>query len=100
MNVSDDELIEHPPSLVAAGSILPQFEYRSSLIQWLRKVFKEVEFCRVTLHLAVFLLNYFMDSHSIHPEKLTPAAKLCFTPAGNSFLQQSLEPHVGLVSRE
>ncbi|KAK7574364.1 hypothetical protein V9T40_011555 [Parthenolecanium corni] len=60
----------------------PQFQERPILIKWLKKMCEKVKFCRMTLHLAVFLLDFFMDSHVIKTEKLTLIASVCFILAG------------------
>nr|CAI5846856.1 unnamed protein product [Callosobruchus analis] len=55
----------------------PQFCYRRHLIEFLKRVCIEKKLSHCTLHLAVYLLDIFMDNHSIIPDRILLAASEC-----------------------
>ncbi|CAH1996939.1 unnamed protein product [Acanthoscelides obtectus] len=55
----------------------PQFCYRQHLVEYLKRVCIEKKLSHCTLHLAVYLLDIFMDNHSIIPERILLAANVC-----------------------
>ncbi|VEN55838.1 unnamed protein product [Callosobruchus maculatus] len=55
----------------------PQFCYRHHLIEFLKKVCVDKKLSHCTLHLAVYLLDIFMDNHSIIPDRILLAASVC-----------------------
>ncbi|CAB3361058.1 Hypothetical predicted protein [Cloeon dipterum] len=48
----------------------PQKEYRNELVLWMKSVCKEFSFNLLTLHLACYILDSFMDEHEIRPFRL------------------------------
>ncbi|KAL1122939.1 hypothetical protein AAG570_003264, partial [Ranatra chinensis] len=54
-----------------------QLGYRSDLVDWLRCVADKYKLCTVTVHLAVFLMDRFMDHHSICESKLCAIGLVC-----------------------
>jgi Cyclin len=63
-------------------SVMLQLEYRSELVRWLKALQKELNFSTLALHLAVHLMDFFMDNHMIPIEKLSRVALVCVLTAG------------------
>ncbi|XP_017299803.1 cyclin-J isoform X2 [Diaphorina citri] len=61
----------------------PELEYRSELVRWLKALQKELNFSTLALHLAVHLMDFFMDNHMIPIEKLSRVALVCVLTAVN-----------------
>ncbi|CAH1114417.1 unnamed protein product [Psylliodes chrysocephalus] len=55
----------------------PQFSYRSSLVEYLKQVCVEKKLSHCCLHLAVYILDIFMDNHSIIPERILLVTNVC-----------------------
>ena len=55
---------ERRPSL-RYKKISPQLAKRGQLIEWARDVNSKLGFCEITFHLAVRLIDLFMDGHDI-----------------------------------
>lgn len=55
----------------------PQLSYRSGLVNYVRKICQDKKFSHCCLHLAVYLLDTFMDCHNIGPDKILLLANVC-----------------------
>jgi len=55
----------------------PQMSYRKYLIKSLKQLSDKLGLAATTFHVAVHLLDYFMDSHGIEPHQLTLTATSC-----------------------
>ncbi|KDR20415.1 Cyclin-J-like protein [Zootermopsis nevadensis] len=55
----------------------PQFKYRHILVSWLRALAEDLHLNNVSVHLAVYLLDIFMDNHRIVEERLNLVALVC-----------------------
>ncbi|XP_054259240.1 cyclin-J-like [Macrosteles quadrilineatus] len=55
----------------------PQLKCRRQLIEWLIHVCEQIKLSHKTVHLGVFLLDMFMDNHSIDPDRLQCVALVC-----------------------
>ncbi|XP_028152322.1 cyclin-J [Diabrotica virgifera virgifera] len=62
----------------------PQFSYRNHLVEYLKKVCIEKKLSHCCLHLAVYLLDVFMDSHSIIPERMLLVTNVCLLLAAKT----------------
>uniref|UniRef100_A0A0A9XZS3 Cyclin-J n=2 Tax=Lygus hesperus TaxID=30085 RepID=A0A0A9XZS3_LYGHE len=65
---------EHMPRIKFQS---PQAESRADLIDWMRTVAEKYGFSKLTVHLAVFILDQFMDTHSIASQKLGMVGMVC-----------------------
>ena len=59
----------------------PQLQFRSGLVSWLIGTSKELGLHPSTIHLAIKILDSFMDGHNIEQEKLTLVAIAALTIA-------------------
>ncbi|XP_054713070.1 cyclin-J-like isoform X2 [Uloborus diversus] len=59
----------------------PQLHMRKCLVEWLELICDKLEFCTPVLHLALYLLDIFMDNHTIHYDHLQMVALGCLTVA-------------------
>lgn len=59
-----------------------QLKYRHVLVSWLRAVAEELHLNNASVHLAVYLLDIFMDNHRIVEERLNLVALVCILLAG------------------
>lgn len=59
----------------------PELEYRGELVRWLKALQHELSFSTLALHLAVHLLDYFMDNHMVAVDKLSRVALVCMLMA-------------------
>ncbi|GFS66599.1 cyclin-J [Nephila pilipes] len=48
----------------------PQLHLRKSMIEWMNMICLKMEFCTSVQHLAVYLLDIFMDNHTIYDDHL------------------------------
>lgn len=55
----------------------PQIAYRPGLVNYLRKICQDRKFSHCCLHLAVYLLDTFMDCHNVGPDKILLLANVC-----------------------
>ncbi|XP_019872747.2 cyclin-J [Aethina tumida] len=55
----------------------PQFNFRGYLVEYIKRICIEKRLTHCCLHLAVYLLDVFMDSHSIVPERVFVVANVC-----------------------
>ncbi|CAH1381194.1 unnamed protein product [Tenebrio molitor] len=55
----------------------PQIFYRGSLVQYVKMVCIDRGLSHSSLHLAVYLMDLFMDNHHVIPEKLLLVANVC-----------------------
>jgi hypothetical protein len=62
--------------------LLLQFKNRHVLVTWLRAVAEELHLNNASVHLAVYLLDIFMDNHRIVEERLNLVALVCILLAG------------------
>lgn len=67
---------------VKRNVLLLQFKYRHVLVTWLRAVAEELHLNNASVHLAVYLLDIFMDNHRIVEERLNLVALVCILLAG------------------
>jgi hypothetical protein len=51
-------------------------------VTWLRSVAEELHLSNTSVHLAVYLLDIFMDNHRIVEERLSLVALVCILLAG------------------
>lgn len=56
--------------------------YRKYLIRSLNQLSEKLGLAATTLHVAVHLLDYFMDSHGIEPHQLMLTASSCLFLSG------------------
>ncbi|KAL1505912.1 hypothetical protein ABEB36_005361 [Hypothenemus hampei] len=54
-----------------------QLEYRPGIVNYLRKICTDRKFSHCCLHLAIYLIDIFMDCHDIKPEKILLFANIC-----------------------
>jgi len=59
-----------------------QKNYRKHLIRSLKQLSDKLGLAATTFHVAVHLLDYFMDSHGIEPHQLMLAASSCLFLSG------------------
>ena len=59
----------------------PQLKFRSGLVNWLVQTSKRLGLHPSTIHLAIKILDSFMDGHKIEQEKLTLVAMAALTIA-------------------
>lgn len=59
-----------------------QLKYRHVLVTWMRAVAEELNLSNTSVHLAVYLLDIFMDNHRIVEERLGLVALVCILLAG------------------
>lgn len=60
----------------------PQIESRRYLVDWLAVICDRFDVCPTGRHLAVTLLDYFMDKFEIEPQQLQLVALGCLLVAG------------------
>ena len=63
---------------------LLQRNYRKNLVEYLKQTACDKKLTQISLQLAVYLLDVFMDNHYITPEKLSLACNTCLLLAGNN----------------
>ncbi|XP_050314132.1 cyclin-J-like protein [Anthonomus grandis grandis] len=71
----------------------PQLAYRSGIVRYLKKVCTDKQFSHCCLHLAVYLVDIFMDSHNIVPQKILVMTNVCL------LLAVKFEEHVRQVPK-
>ncbi|CAH1173607.1 unnamed protein product [Phaedon cochleariae] len=59
----------------------PQFSYRHHLVEYIKRICIEKKLSHCCLHLTVYLLDIFMDNHSIVPERVLLVANVCLLVA-------------------
>lgn len=62
----------------------PQIEHRSTLVEWMKKIAALKKLDNSSIHLAVYLLDVFMDNHHIVIERLYLVALVCLLLASTS----------------
>ncbi|XP_069671697.1 cyclin-J-like isoform X2 [Periplaneta americana] len=62
----------------------PQFKYRSILVAWMRSIAEDLHLNNAAIHLAVYLLDIFMDNHRIEEERLNFVALVCILLAAKT----------------
>nr|CAD7259664.1 unnamed protein product [Timema shepardi] len=55
----------------------PQSQFRPSLVGWMSTVAERMKLCNTTVHLSIYILDVFMDNHSITTERLILVALVC-----------------------
>ncbi|GFR26953.1 cyclin-J [Trichonephila clavata] len=70
----------------------PQLHLRKNMIEWMDMVCQKMEFCTTVQHLAVYLLDIFMDNHTIHNDHLHMVIIGCLTAAVKLEERDSLIP--------
>ncbi|CAL1272210.1 unnamed protein product [Larinioides sclopetarius] len=48
----------------------PQLHLRKKMVEWMDTVCQKLKFCTTVQHLAVYLLDIFMDNHTVHCDHL------------------------------
>lgn len=67
----------------------PQIEFRKALVEWMRKIAILKKLDNSSMHLAVYLLDVFMDSYHITTDRLHLVALVCLllaSMASNCFI--------------
>uniref|UniRef100_A0A336MDC2 CSON013889 protein n=1 Tax=Culicoides sonorensis TaxID=179676 RepID=A0A336MDC2_CULSO len=70
-------LYEREKSRIPFNNNSPQIEYRNLLVDFIQKIAEHRGFRRTTLFLGVYLLDIFMDNHSIALERLNIVSIVC-----------------------
>nr|CAD7462372.1 unnamed protein product [Timema tahoe] len=52
-------------------------QFRPSLVSWMSNVAERMKLCNTTVHLSIYILDVFMDNHSITTERLILVALVC-----------------------
>ena len=68
---------------------LPQIEHRRVLVDWLCTKGESLEFPKSTIHLALVLLDRFMDCHSIEMEHLHFVCLACMSVSGKFDMKET-----------
>ena len=55
----------------------PQLAMRRHLVDWISVIRGDLEICAMAQHLAVYLLDYFMDNLEVEPKYLHLVALVC-----------------------
>ncbi|KAJ8961503.1 hypothetical protein NQ318_014752 [Aromia moschata] len=55
----------------------PQYAYRHHLVEYIKRICIEKRLSHCCLHLTVYLMDIFMDNHSIVPERVLLVANVC-----------------------
>nr|GFT21169.1 cyclin-J [Nephila pilipes] len=64
----------------------PQLHLRKSMIEWMNMICLKMEFCTSVQHLAVYLLDIFMDNHTIYDDHLRMVIIGCLMVADPAFI--------------
>ncbi|XP_067003557.1 cyclin-J [Anabrus simplex] len=72
----------------------PEFRYRPYLVNWLRKVSEDMKMCNTCVHLAVYILDIFMDNHAIVVERLNLVTLVCLLLAAKFEERDSNVPKI------
>jgi len=75
----------------------PQLEFRQVLVSWMVLVVERAKLKRNTLHLAVKLLDFFMDGHNIQQDKLYLVAMASITIAAKFDEKETKVPRLSLL---
>ncbi|XP_031332815.1 uncharacterized protein LOC116176452 isoform X3 [Photinus pyralis] len=65
----------------------PQMMYRKTIINYLKSYSNDKSLSYSCLHLAVYMLDVFMDNHTILPERLHLVANVCLWISDIHFMQ-------------
>nr|CAD7575953.1 unnamed protein product [Timema californicum] len=57
--------------------LLIESQFRPSLVGWMSTVAERMKLCNTTVHLSIYILDVFMDNHSITTERLILVALVC-----------------------
>ncbi|XP_060524566.1 cyclin-J-like protein [Cylas formicarius] len=71
----------------------PQLAYRPYLIEYLRRLCMDKKFSHCCLHLAVYILDTFMDCHNVEPGKILLLANVCL------LLAAKFEENIGKIPK-
>ncbi|XP_056630102.1 cyclin-J isoform X2 [Diorhabda carinulata] len=77
----------------------PQFSYRPHLVDYLKKICIEKKLSHCCLHLAVYILDIFMDNHSIIPEKILLVTNVCLLLAAKFEENSMTIPKIAELNR-
>jgi len=77
----------------------PQLQFRNGLVNWLVVTCKELGLHPSTIHLAVKILDSFMDGHNIEQEKLTLVAIAALTIAAKFAEKETKVPRFAQLIR-
>ena len=72
----------------------PELKYRGCLVDWMCLVSEEKRLKRGTVHLAVKLLDFFMDGHTVEVGKIYMVAIACLTLAAKFEEKDSRVPNL------
>lgn len=61
---------------------LLQLQLRCHLVHWLKNVAEKIKVSYRTIHLAIYIMDVFMDNHSISKDRLGFVALVCLMLAG------------------
>nr|CAD7197384.1 unnamed protein product [Timema douglasi] len=67
------ECVDHWSILFSSGNS----QFRPSLVSWISTVAERMKLCNTTVHLSIYILDVFMDNHSITTERLILVALVC-----------------------
>ncbi|KAG8192049.1 hypothetical protein JTE90_025315 [Oedothorax gibbosus] len=70
----------------------PQLHLRKRTVKYIHTICEQLEFCTTALHLAVYLMDIFMDNHTIQSKHLQMASLVCLIVAVKVEEQISLVP--------
>lgn len=62
----------------------PQLHLRKRTVKYIHTICEQLEFCTTALHLAIYLMDIFMDNHTIQSKHLQMASLVCLIVAGKS----------------
>ncbi|XP_071448580.1 cyclin-J [Hetaerina americana] len=74
----------------------PQIRERPLLLSWIQKVSEQLNLQNTTFHLAVYVLDIFMDNHDIAPSKLKLLGIVCLLLAAKF---EELDSNIPKISR-
>ncbi|XP_046385474.1 cyclin-J isoform X2 [Ischnura elegans] len=78
----------------------PQIHERPQLISWIQKLSERLKLQNTTSHLAVYVLDIFMDNHDIEPSKLKLLAIVCLLLAAKFEELDSNIPKISVLKNK
>ncbi|XP_075223832.1 cyclin J [Lycorma delicatula] len=105
-------ILEHAPYAIEIDSYLkkkesecmpflcraPQLQYRLQLVNNMRSICRQLELSTITVHLAVHLLDYFMDNYRIIAGRLNLVALVCISLSAKFEEQDGSFPKISQLS--
>uniref|UniRef100_A0A1B6MJI5 Cyclin N-terminal domain-containing protein n=1 Tax=Graphocephala atropunctata TaxID=36148 RepID=A0A1B6MJI5_9HEMI len=77
----------------------PQLQLRSHLVEWLKNVSQKKKMSYRTFHLAIYILDTFMDNHSITKDRLGFVALVCLMLAAKFEEIDSMIPKISELNK-